>query len=175
MEEFCVIFSHFFLAIETEQQQNFVEQVATTVNRLLTYMQVSNEQALSHRLYDAEVIEVSPDVSLLIVVPPPEQACSAPGQGEVLLQRPDLIPLPVQASKNSKKLSIKTLKLKKFRSERRQRATIATGSAADAIERGVETGEMAARRVGLREGQSQPDTDEYHTPFARHEPETVSR
>ncbi|BET01919.1 Ras association (RalGDS/AF-6) domain [Nesidiocoris tenuis] len=83
-------------AIETEQQQNFVEQVATTVNRLLTYMQVSNEQALSHRLYDAEVIEVSPDVSLLIVVPPPEQACSAPGQGEVLLQRPDLIPLPVQ-------------------------------------------------------------------------------
>ncbi|CAB0008191.1 unnamed protein product [Nesidiocoris tenuis] len=64
---------------------------------------------------------------------------------------------------------------REFRSERRQRATIATGSAADAIERGVETGEMAARRVGLREGQSQPDTDEYHTPFARHEPETVSR
>lgn len=49
-----------------------------------------------HRLYDAEVVEVSPDVSLLIVAPPPESACSAPGQGEILLQRPDLIPLPVQ-------------------------------------------------------------------------------
>lgn len=81
---------------ETEQQRNFIDQVGTTVNRLLTYMQVSEEQALNHRMYDAEVVEVSQDVSLLVVVPPPEQACSAPGQGEVLLQRPDLIPLPVQ-------------------------------------------------------------------------------
>ncbi|XP_066908676.1 ankyrin repeat and fibronectin type-III domain-containing protein 1 isoform X1 [Halyomorpha halys] len=81
---------------QTEQQKTFVEQVAATVNRLLTYMQVSSDQAQNHRLYDAEVVEVSTDVSLLIVAPPPESACSAPGQGEILLQRPDLIPLPVQ-------------------------------------------------------------------------------
>ncbi|XP_073995813.1 ankyrin repeat and fibronectin type III domain containing protein wide awake isoform X3 [Rhodnius prolixus] len=84
------------LLSENEQQRTFVEQVAATANRLLTYMQVSDEQSQNHRLYDAEVVEVSNDVSLLIVVPPPESACSAPGQGEVLLQRPDLIPLPVQ-------------------------------------------------------------------------------
>ncbi|XP_014240911.1 uncharacterized protein LOC106661788 isoform X1 [Cimex lectularius] len=81
---------------ETEQQKTFVEQVAATINRLLTYMQVSEDQSQNHRLYDAEVVEVSNEVSLLIVVPPPEAACSAPGQGEILLQRPDLIPLPVQ-------------------------------------------------------------------------------
>ncbi|KAL1116244.1 hypothetical protein AAG570_005739 [Ranatra chinensis] len=80
----------------TELQRSFVGQVAATANRLLTYMQVSANQAQNHRVYDAEVVEISSDVSLLVVVPPPESACSAPGQGELLLQRSDLIPLPVQ-------------------------------------------------------------------------------
>jgi hypothetical protein len=59
---------------------------------------VSLHELIILRLYDAEVVEVSNDVSLLIVVPPPESACSAPGQGEILLQRSDLIPLPVQVN-----------------------------------------------------------------------------
>jgi hypothetical protein len=33
----------------SEQQRTFVEQIATTANRLLTYMQVSQEQAQNHR------------------------------------------------------------------------------------------------------------------------------
>lgn len=48
------------------------------------------------RLYQGEVVEISPDVSLLVLVPPAEAACSAPGQGELLLQRNDLITLPLQ-------------------------------------------------------------------------------
>ncbi len=48
------------------------------------------------RLYDAEVIEVNKDVSLIMVVPPAEAACSMPGQRELLLQRSDLLPLTVQ-------------------------------------------------------------------------------
>lgn len=51
---------------------------------------------LFYRLYDGEVVELSKDVSFLIVVPPPESACAAPGQRDLLLQRPDLLPLPVQ-------------------------------------------------------------------------------
>lgn len=41
-------------------------------------------------------MEISPDVSLLMVVPPVDSSCSVPGQRETLLQRPDLLPLPVQ-------------------------------------------------------------------------------
>lgn len=43
-----------------------------------------------------EVIEISKDVSLIMVLPPTEAACSIPGQLEMLLQRPDLLPLTVQ-------------------------------------------------------------------------------
>lgn len=52
--------------------------------------------ALCCRMYDAEVVELSPDVSFLIVVPRAESACGVPGQTEALLQRGDLISLPVQ-------------------------------------------------------------------------------
>lgn len=51
---------------------------------------------LYRRLYDLEAVEISPDVSLLMVVPPVDSACSVPGQRDLLLQRPDLLPLPVQ-------------------------------------------------------------------------------
>lgn len=80
----------------SEHQRVFVEQVAATARRLFTYMEVNNDKALTHRLYDAEVVEISGDVSFLMVVPPAESSCSAPGQREMLLQRPDLLPLPVQ-------------------------------------------------------------------------------
>ena len=36
------------------------------------------------------------DVSLIMVVPPAETACSMPGQRELLLQRSDMLPLTVQ-------------------------------------------------------------------------------
>jgi hypothetical protein len=51
---------------------------------------------LCHRMYDAEVVDLSPEVSFLIVVPRAESACAVPGQTEALLQRGDLIALPVQ-------------------------------------------------------------------------------
>ncbi|RZF48884.1 hypothetical protein LSTR_LSTR003264 [Laodelphax striatellus] len=80
----------------SEQQKDFVEQVAATARRLFTYMEVPGDEAPSHRLYDGEVVELSSEVSFLMVVPPPESACAAPGQRDLLLQRPDLLPLPVQ-------------------------------------------------------------------------------
>ncbi|XP_021938463.1 ankyrin repeat and fibronectin type-III domain-containing protein 1 isoform X2 [Zootermopsis nevadensis] len=80
----------------TEQQQVFVELVAATARRLFSYMEVSLQEALTHRLYDAEVVDLSPEVSFLIVVPRAESACAVPGQTEALLQRGDLIALPVQ-------------------------------------------------------------------------------
>lgn len=54
-------------------------------------------QILKHfRLYDVEVVDLSPEVSFLVIVPPAESACAVPGQRELLLQRGDFISLPVQ-------------------------------------------------------------------------------
>ncbi|KAK7788904.1 hypothetical protein R5R35_002274 [Gryllus longicercus] len=58
-------------------------------------MEVSNQEALAHRLYDVEVVDLSSEVSFLIIVPPAESACAVPGQRD-LLQRGDLAALPVQ-------------------------------------------------------------------------------
>lgn len=60
-------------------------------------MDVPPEDAVNHRLYDIEVIELSPDVSFLIICPPAELSCAVPGQREILLQRGDLLSLSVQA------------------------------------------------------------------------------
>ncbi|XP_046988010.1 ankyrin repeat and fibronectin type-III domain-containing protein 1 isoform X1 [Schistocerca americana] len=80
----------------TEQQRYFVELVAATARRLFSYMEISTQDALAHRLYDTEVVDLSSEVSFLIIVPPAETACAVPGQRDTLLQRGDLISLPVQ-------------------------------------------------------------------------------
>ncbi|XP_070163726.1 uncharacterized protein Wake isoform X2 [Polyergus mexicanus] len=80
----------------TEQQKLFVDLVAATARRLFNYMEISPEDSLVHRLYDAEVIDLTRDVSFLIVVPPAETACCVPGTREILLQRGDLLSLPIQ-------------------------------------------------------------------------------
>ncbi|XP_066594906.1 uncharacterized protein wake isoform X2 [Prorops nasuta] len=80
----------------TEQQKLFVDLVSATARRLFNYMEISPTDSLIHRLYDAEVIDLTHDVSFLIAVPPPETACCVPGAREILLQRGDLLSLPIQ-------------------------------------------------------------------------------
>ncbi|XP_025162919.1 uncharacterized protein LOC105180693 isoform X5 [Harpegnathos saltator] len=80
----------------TEQQKLFVDLVAATARRLFNYMEINLEDSLVHRLYDAEVIDLTHDVSFLIAVPPAETACCVPGTREILLQRGDLLSLPIQ-------------------------------------------------------------------------------
>ncbi|XP_078034268.1 ankyrin repeat and fibronectin type III domain containing protein wide awake isoform X1 [Augochlora pura] len=80
----------------TEQQKLFVDLVAATARRLFNYMEINSEDTFCHRLYDAEVIDLTHDVSFLIAVPPAETACSVPGTREILLQRGDLLSLPIQ-------------------------------------------------------------------------------
>ena len=42
------------------------------------FIGISEDEAVSHRLYDLEVIELSDDVSMLLVLPPIESVCSIP-------------------------------------------------------------------------------------------------
>ena len=80
----------------TEQQKQFIDIVSATAKRLFSHMEISLEDSLAHRLYDAEVIDLTHEVSFLIAVPPAETACSVPGTREILLQRGDLLSLPIQ-------------------------------------------------------------------------------
>lgn len=60
-------------------------------------MEIPLESVVTHRIYDLEVIELNNDVSFIMICPPAEQACSVPGQKEILLQKGDLLSLPIQA------------------------------------------------------------------------------
>ncbi|XP_044731512.1 uncharacterized protein LOC123294520 isoform X2 [Chrysoperla carnea] len=87
----------FIEGTSNEQQRTFLEQIRTAIKRLFNYMDLTMEHALTHRLYDYEVVELTNDVSFIIVCPSAEMACSVPGQKELLLQRGDLLSLPIQA------------------------------------------------------------------------------
>uniref|UniRef100_A0A1Y1K138 Ankyrin repeat and fibronectin type-III domain-containing protein 1 n=1 Tax=Photinus pyralis TaxID=7054 RepID=A0A1Y1K138_PHOPY len=80
----------------TEQQRTFLDLVTSAAKRLFNYMDISNEDALTHRICDLEIIDLTDDVSFIVVCPSAELSCSVPGQREILLQRGDLLSLPIQ-------------------------------------------------------------------------------
>ncbi|CAO1419400.1 unnamed protein product [Diamesa serratosioi] len=79
----------------TEVQENFLESLTLSSNRLFKYMNVTAENSLLHRLFDVEVIELNHDVSFLVICPPADSACAIPGQTDFLLKRTDLMCLPL--------------------------------------------------------------------------------
>lgn len=81
----------------TGVQELFIDALTHAAQRLFKYMDIPTEDALTHRLYDFEVIELSAEVGFLIVCPRAESSCAVPGQREILLQRGDLLSLPIQA------------------------------------------------------------------------------
>ncbi|KAI5652066.1 ankyrin repeat and fibronectin type-III domain-containing protein 1 [Phthorimaea operculella] len=81
----------------SESQEMFLDQIASAAHRLFKDMDIPIESVIAHRIYDLEVIELNNDVSFVMICPPAEQACSVPGQKEILLQKGDLLSLPIQA------------------------------------------------------------------------------
>lgn len=57
---------------------------------------VSEDLVSNHRLYDVEVIELSKDVSFLLLLPPVENVCLVPGQSDELSERKEFQSIPVQ-------------------------------------------------------------------------------
>ncbi|XP_028166658.1 uncharacterized protein LOC114357309 isoform X1 [Ostrinia furnacalis] len=81
----------------SESQEMFLDHIACAARRLFKEMEIPMESVDAHRIYDLEVIELNNDVSFIMICPPAEQACSVPGQKEILLQKGDLLSLPIQA------------------------------------------------------------------------------
>lgn len=54
----------------SQAQENFIESVKLSLSRLFKFMNVNSDDAILHRIYNMEVIELNNDVSFLIVCPP---------------------------------------------------------------------------------------------------------
>ena len=87
---------HFDESKPTEVQLNFLESLTLSSKRLFNYMNVTSDDAVQHRLFDVEVIELNHDVSFLIICPPADSSCVMPGQNDFLTKRTDLFSLPLQ-------------------------------------------------------------------------------
>lgn len=80
-----------------EVQCLFLHDLSTAMHNLLDGMSIKPTEAATHRLYDVEIIELSRDISFLIVCPSVEASCAVPGQSELLLQRNEFVSLSIQA------------------------------------------------------------------------------
>ncbi|XP_076334282.1 ankyrin repeat and fibronectin type-III domain-containing protein 1-like isoform X2 [Tachypleus tridentatus] len=77
-------------------QLKFQKAISLATRNLFSYYDIPFEELGSHRLYDVDVIELSPNVSFLLILPPVENICAIPGQYDSLTSRVDCIPLPIQ-------------------------------------------------------------------------------
>nr|XP_042907399.1 uncharacterized protein LOC107442546 [Parasteatoda tepidariorum] len=80
----------------TLRQLKFQKVLSSAVRNLLKILDVPSDQTDDHRLFDNEVIELNSDVSLLLLLPPVNSVCAAPGQKDCITERKDCVLLPLQ-------------------------------------------------------------------------------
>ncbi|CAG9826785.1 unnamed protein product [Diabrotica balteata] len=80
----------------TEVQRNFLDLVTSASKRLFNYMDVNSDDIISHRIFESNIIELNDEVSFIVICPSAELSCAVPGQRELLLQRGDLLSLPIK-------------------------------------------------------------------------------
>lgn len=73
----------------------FQSQLQRAACKLLASMGIEGS-VMQHRIYEDEVIELSPDVSVILLLPPPDSVCAVAGQSEALFHRPEFLSVPVQ-------------------------------------------------------------------------------
>lgn len=86
----------------SQAQENFIESLKLSLNRLFKVINVDQEEALKHRIYDAEIIELDEDVSFIIVCPPSSTDTIVSkdilnNSVDLSVKRSDLISLPLIA------------------------------------------------------------------------------
>lgn len=84
------------LSCPTEAQLHFGRQLLLAAKHLFSMLKVSKEEALHHRIHDIEIIELSSDISFILVLPSMENVCSVPGHSDEFSSQHGLVALPVQ-------------------------------------------------------------------------------
>ncbi|GFQ64335.1 ankyrin repeat and fibronectin type-III domain-containing protein 1 [Trichonephila clavata] len=77
-------------------QFKFQKALSSAMRNLLILLEVQSENTGEHRIYDKEVIELNSEVSLILLLPPVDSVCSAPGQKDDVTERSDCVLLPLQ-------------------------------------------------------------------------------
>lgn len=80
----------------SQLQYKFLRSISTATRVLLRSLDVSDADAPSHRIYDYEVVELGPNVSMILVLPPLESVCIVPGQSNLITDKPGFALLPLQ-------------------------------------------------------------------------------
>ncbi|XP_071796997.1 uncharacterized protein [Asterias amurensis] len=79
----------------TRIQEEFQQFLAAGTRKLLKKMGVTEEEALTHRLCDLEVIEMNEQVSVVLLFPPSGSVCLGPGTSDEWMVSKDYISIPV--------------------------------------------------------------------------------
>ncbi|XP_033746779.1 uncharacterized protein LOC117331911 isoform X1 [Pecten maximus] len=83
-------------ASSTTSQRRFQRELIDGADKLFDMLDIPENLANIHRIYDLEVVEVSSDVTFLLLLPPIENVCIVPGQADDLASKRDFMLLPVK-------------------------------------------------------------------------------
>lgn len=67
----------------------------SSIDLFLKNLGFSREEANKHQLYVHEAIELNENTTILLVMPPPEHVCTAPGSSDHFVDLPDFVALPI--------------------------------------------------------------------------------
>ncbi|KAL2078456.1 hypothetical protein ACEWY4_026141 [Coilia grayii] len=88
--------AHEMAADEQSAPHRLLQDLRCATRELLSHMNISKKQAQEFRIYTHEVCEFGEGVSFLLLLPPCEDVCSAPGQNQPYSPRAGLLTLPLQ-------------------------------------------------------------------------------
>ncbi|XP_010071632.1 PREDICTED: ankyrin repeat and fibronectin type-III domain-containing protein 1-like, partial [Pterocles gutturalis] len=82
---------------EAETSQNHLfQELQVAIKELMTLVNIPLQEAKDFRLYSQEVLDFGGQVSLLLLLPPSDDVCTAPGQNNPYTPRSGFLTLPLQ-------------------------------------------------------------------------------
>ena len=83
------------LDLHSSCPQSLQQQLLPCLQLFLKNLNFSQEEAWQHQLYVQEVIELNEDITIILVLPPADQVCTAPGSTDHFVDQPDFVALPI--------------------------------------------------------------------------------
>ena len=82
--------------------QHLQNNLLPSVQLFLKNLGFDQQEANAHQLYVHEAIELNEDLTILLVMPPQDQVCTAPGSTDHFANLPDFVALPINTFEISK-------------------------------------------------------------------------
>ncbi len=82
--------------------QSLQESLLYKIETFLHNLGISKEDVSHHQLYKYEAIELNEDIAFLLLLPPAEHVCTAPGSSDHFASRSEFVALPINTFEISK-------------------------------------------------------------------------